>query len=69
MCTHGLTEFINHKIMRTIWLVIYVSRGCIQDPEVFFDEASAVKRKKEILKCFNRDYDEVKIFEKTSDCF
>lgn len=52
------------SIMKTIWLVIYVSRGFIQEPELFFDKSSALKRKREILKTFNRDYDEVEVFEK-----
>lgn len=51
--------------MKTIWLVIYVTRGCIQEPELFLDEASAFRRKREILKNFNRDYDEVEVFEKS----
>lgn len=51
--------------MKKIWLLIYVNRGFIQEPEIFFDEQSAFKRKREVLKKFNRDYDEVEIFEKT----
>lgn len=50
--------------MKKLWLVIYVTRGFIQEPELYFDEASALKRKREILKYYNRDYDEVEIFEK-----
>jgi len=50
--------------MKKIWLVVYVCRGCIQEPEIFFEEAPALKRKREILKIFNRDYDEVEVFMK-----
>ncbi len=50
--------------MKKIWLLIYVNRGLIQEPEIFFDEPSALKRKRQVLKTFNRDYDEVGIFEK-----
>ncbi len=50
--------------MKTIWLLIYVKRGLIQDPEIFINENLAIKRKNEILKDFNQDYDEIEIFEK-----
>jgi hypothetical protein len=50
--------------MKKIWLIIYVHRGLIQEPEIFMNENTALERKKEILKNFNRDYDEVEIFEK-----
>ncbi len=50
--------------MKKIWLLIYVNRGLIQEPEIFFDEQSALKRKRIILKNFNQDYDEIEIFEK-----
>jgi len=51
--------------MKKIWLLIYVNRGFIQEPEIFFDLQSAIKRKSQILKNFNQDYDEIEIFEKT----
>ncbi len=50
--------------MKTIWLLIHVHHGLIQEPEIFVDEQSALKRKKKILKEFYVDYDEVEIFEK-----
>ncbi len=50
--------------MKKIWLLIYVYRGLIQEPEVFTNKISAAKRKQEILRHFNPDYDEIEIFEK-----
>ncbi len=50
--------------MKKIWILIFVYRGFIQEPEIFIDEDSALLRKKEILKNFNRDYDEIEIFSK-----
>lgn len=50
--------------MKKIWILIYVHRGLIQEPEMFADEQSALKRKEKILKNFNVDYDEIEIFEK-----
>jgi len=49
--------------MKKFWILIYVFHGLIQEPELFFNKKDALKRKKEILKDFNRDYDELKIFE------
>jgi hypothetical protein len=49
--------------MKKIWLLIYVHHGFIQEPEIFIDEQSALKRKHLLLKYFNRDYDEIEIFE------
>ena len=50
--------------MKKYWILIYVYHGFIQEPEIFFDERSALKRKKQILRNFNKDYDEIEIFEK-----
>lgn len=50
--------------MKKIWLVIHVLRGFIQEPEIFFDEQAAVKRKLTLLNEINPDYDEVDVFEK-----
>lgn len=50
--------------MKKIWLVIHIHRGFIQEPEIFFDELSAVERKLTLLKEINPDYDEVEIFAK-----
>ena len=45
-------------------ILVLVKRGFIQEPEVFFDSIKAKKRKKDLLKDFNPDYDEIEIFEK-----
>jgi hypothetical protein len=50
--------------MTTIWILIYVHHGLIQEPEIFFDEQLAVNRKKKIMKDFNHDYDEIEVFKK-----
>ena len=50
--------------MKKIWILIHVYHGLIQEPELFFNKTNAMKRKKDILKNFNPDYDEVQIFEK-----
>lgn len=50
--------------MKKLWVLIYVHHGLIQKPELFVTRKNAIKRKKEILKNFNRDYDEVEIFSK-----
>jgi len=50
--------------MRKIWILSYVKRGFIQDPEIYYDASFALKRKKVLLQDFNPDYDEIKIFEK-----
>jgi len=50
--------------MRKMWILIYVHHGLIQEPEIFADEESALKRKRVILERSNRDYDEIEVFEK-----
>ncbi len=50
--------------MKKIWLLIYVHHGLIQEPEIFFEEKSAFKRKYLLLSQANPDYDEVEVFEK-----
>lgn len=50
--------------MKRLWVLIYVYHGLIQEPEFFIYKKDAIKRKGEILKNFNRDYDELEIFEK-----
>lgn len=50
--------------MKKFWIVIYVHRGFIQEPEIFFDEKAALSRKLTLLSEINPDYDEVKVFEK-----
>ncbi len=50
--------------MKKLWVLVYTWRGLIQKPEIFFDERSVSKRKREILKNFNPEYDEIGVFEK-----
>ncbi len=50
--------------MKKIWILIYVHRGFIQEPEIFFEMKAAENRKKSIMKNFNPDYDEIDIYEK-----
>lgn len=50
--------------MKKIWILVYVHRGFIQEPEIFLDKKSALSRKEGILRHFNKDYDEIEIFEK-----
>ncbi len=51
--------------MRRLFILIYVHRGFIQDPEIFFQKEDAELRMMDIKqKGFNPDYDEVSIFEK-----
>jgi hypothetical protein len=51
--------------MKKIWILVYVWHGLIEEPQIFLDEASAMRRKEEILRKLNRAYDEVEVFEKT----
>jgi len=48
--------------MKKIWILIHVSRGFIQEPEIFFDQKAVDNRQTEILKDFDPAYDEVEIF-------
>ena len=50
--------------MKKIWIVIHVHHGLIQEPEIFTNEQSALRKKKKILETFNADYDEIEIFTK-----
>lgn len=51
--------------MKKIFVLIWVHRGFIQEPEFFFNEQDTELRLKKIKKeGFNPDYDEVEIFEK-----
>ena len=50
--------------MKKIWILVHVYRGFIQEPEIFADQLSAENRMKKILERFNKDYDEIEIFEK-----
>ena len=51
--------------MKNIFILIYVHRGFIQDPEIFYNRRDAELRKAKIQgHRFNPDYDEIDIFEK-----
>ena len=50
--------------MRKIWILTFVKRGFIQEPEIFHDARSAQNREKKLMLDFNPDYDEIGIFEK-----
>ena len=47
-----------------VWIVSLVKRGFIEEPEIFYNASGAEKRKQELLKDFNPDYDEIEVFEK-----
>ncbi len=47
-----------------IWVLISVKRGFIEEPEIFYDAVGAKKRKRELLRECNPDYDEVELFAK-----
>lgn len=63
MCSDGLTARLGVN-MKKIWILVHVWHGLIQEPEIFSDKASAMKRKQEVLKSLNRAYEEVEVFEK-----
>ncbi len=50
--------------MKTIWILILAKSGIIEEPEIFYDELSALRRKKVLMRDFNPDYDVLDIFEK-----
>ena len=50
--------------MKAIWILVLVKRGFIQEPEIFYSEKDAKNRKDELMADFNKDYDEIEIFEK-----
>lgn len=64
MYSDGLIELLNLNLMKKIWVLIYVHRGFIQEPEIFSNKKSAESRMKVILKNFNQDYDEIGIYQK-----
>ena len=59
----GIIELKNSK-MKTIWILVQVKRGLIDEPEIFLSEAEAERKKQILMVDFNRDYDEIDIFEK-----
>jgi hypothetical protein len=50
--------------MKKIWILVKTYRGIIDEPEVFFDEKSALRRLNRLRKTLNPDYDEADVFEK-----
>jgi hypothetical protein len=53
--------------MKKIFVLIWVHRGFIQDPEIFYNKKEAELRKEKIQgHLFNPDYDEINIFEKAA---
>lgn len=50
--------------MQKYWILVLVKRGCITEPEIFYSEKAAETRKTQLLRDFNRDYDEIAVFEK-----
>lgn len=50
--------------MKKIWILVQVKRGFIDEPEIFFSEIEAEKRKEQLMESYNQDYDEIEIFEK-----
>jgi hypothetical protein len=67
MYSVGLKELLIIKKMKKIFILIWVYRGFIQDPEIFYNRKDAELRKDKIKEDgFNKDYDEVDIFEKAA---
>ena len=50
--------------MKTIWILVQVKRGLIEEPEIFLSEAEAGRKKQILMVDFNRNYDEIDIFER-----
>lgn len=51
--------------MKRYFILVWVHRGFIQEPELFNTRKAAEKRKEKITESgFNPDYDEIDIFEK-----
>jgi hypothetical protein len=54
--------------MNSVFVLVWVYRGFIQEPEFFRTRLDAEIREKEILDArFNPDYDELEVFEKSYD--
>ncbi len=52
--------------MKTIFVLVWVHHGFIQNPEIFKSKEDAEQRKNKIRgQGFNPDYDEIDIFEKS----
>jgi len=50
--------------MKKFWILVHVFHGLVQEPEFFYTEKDAAKRKQELLKYYRSEYDEIEIFEK-----
>lgn len=50
--------------IKTMWILILVKRGFIQEPEVFFERGKAQNRRRALLSDINPDYDEIAIYRK-----
>ncbi len=62
MCIVGTRDFQKDEKGMNIYILVLVKRGCIQEPEIFFDYHDAERRKRKLLRNFSRDYDEIDIF-------
>ncbi len=51
----------------TVWMVVLVKGGFIQEPEVFHSAADAEDRRSELALDLNPNYDELEVFEKCVD--
>ena len=50
--------------MKKIYILIYVWRGLIEKPEIFYTKKAALEREKQLKKNMNSDYDEVAVYKK-----
>jgi hypothetical protein len=52
--------------MKKFFVLVWVHRGFVQEPEIFYNKKDAKLRKEKIQSAgFNPDYDEIDIFEKS----
>ena len=51
----------------TVWMVVLVKGGFIQEPEVFRSAAEAEDRRSELALDLSPDYDELEVFQKCID--
>lgn len=55
--------------MKSIYILLWVHRGFIQEPEFFKNKKDVYLRKAQIQeRSYNSDYDEVEIFKKLLPC-
>ena len=50
--------------MKTLWILVLVKRGFIQEPEIYYDGGMAEERRINLMSDFNLTYDEINIFSK-----